>query len=213
MADLDKKHFCIRKISAFIKSLFDMVLASIAILVFSVPMVIIALIIKFTSKGPVLFRQKRIGKNGKEFEIYKFRTMVQGAEDYKKFLTPDQAETYIRNNFKLINDPRITPVGKFLRKSSLDELPQLFNVIIRNMSLVGPRPVTKAELPKFKENLNKVLSVKPGITGLAQVNDMNKIPFEQRMSMDIHYVDNFSILLDLSIILKTVGIVFGMKGM
>lgn len=190
-----------------------MVLAFIVVLVFLVPMVIISLIIKFTSKGPVLFKQKRIGKNGKEFEIYKFRTMVQGAEDYKKFLTPDQIEEYIQNNFKLVNDPRITPVGRFLRKSSLDELPQLFNVLIRNMSLVGPRPVTKAELPKFNDNLNKVLSVKPGITGLAQVNDMNKIPFEQRMSMDIHYVDNLSIRLDFSIILKTVGIVFGMKGM
>lgn len=197
---------------SFNKSCFDTFLAILGIIIFSIPMAVIALAIKCTSKGSVLFKQKRVGIHGKEFTIYKFRTMLDGAEEYTKHLAPEQIEEFRQNNFKLENDPRITPIGKLLRKSSLDEIPQLFNILKGDMSIVGPRPVTHEELYKFKDNYLTVLSVKPGITGLAQVNGRSNIKFEQRLNMDIKYVNDIGLLLDIMIILKTIRIVLGMKG-
>lgn len=196
----------------YIKSFIDILIAVIGISIFLIPMAVIALIIKCSSKGSVLYKQKRIGQYGEEFEIYKFRTMIEGAENYTSYLTPEQVKEFRQNNCKLKGDPRITTIGKFLRKYSLDELPQLFNVLKRDMSIVGPRPVTEEELHKFKENCSTVLSVKPGITGLAQVNGRSNITFDHRMNMDIQYVHSRNNLLDILIIFKTIRIVLKIKG-
>jgi len=213
MLNLKKYYlFYNKKISDYIKSTFDIFMASIALLILSVPMLIIALVIKLTSKGSILFKQKRIGFNGKEFEIYKFRTMREGAEEYTKHLTPKQVEEFILNNFKLNNDPRLTYIGKILRKISIDEIPQIINVFKREMSIVGPRPVSSEEIHKFGSNYDIILSVKPGITGLAQINGRSDISFEKRLKLDILYANNSNLFLDISIVLKTILVVLRMKG-
>ena len=213
MSNCKKQHLFYKKMkSIYIKSYFDIIMAIIGLLVFSVPMIIIALVIKFTSKGSIFFTQKRVGYHGVEFKIYKFRTMMEGAEKYTRYLTPKQVEELKQNNFKLKNDPRITPIGKILRKTSLDEIPQLINVLKRDMSIVGPRPVTVEEKYKFGSNCDIVLSVKPGITGLAQIGGRSDITFEERMNLDVKYANSASLLLDISIILKTILVVLKKEG-
>lgn len=157
-------------------------------------MIIIILLIKSTSEGPVFFKQDRLGKNGKVFKIIKFRTMIDNAE---------QIGTGV---ITFENDPRITKVGSFLRKTSLDELPQLINVLKGDMSIVGPRPPVPYHPKKYEEYSEyekKRFNVKPGITGYAQVNGRNNLTWEQRINMDVYYVDNRSFLLDLKIIFLT----------
>lgn len=157
-------------------------------------MIIIILLIKSTSEGPVFFKQERLGKNGKVFKIIKFRTMIDNAE---------QIGTGV---ITFENDPRITKVGSFLRKTSLDELPQLINVLKGDMSIVGPRPPVPYHPKKYEEYSEyekKRFNVKPGITGYAQVNGRNNLTWEQRINMDVYYVDNRSFLLDLKIIFLT----------
>jgi exopolysaccharide biosynthesis polyprenyl glycosylphosphotransferase len=165
---------------------------------------LIALAIKLTSPGPVLFRQQRSGLNGSPFTLYKFRTMVTNAEQFKHEL--EAMNEMSGPVFKVTNDPRITPVGKFLRKYSLDELPQLFNVLRTEMSLVGPRPLPVDEVKRF-ENLahRRRLSVKPGITCLWQISGRNQITdFKEWVRLDLEYIDNWSLWLDLKILIRTI---------
>ena len=154
----------IKSIYKYVKRFMDIVLASIGLVVLSPVFLVIAILIKTESKGKVFFKHKRIGKNGKEIYIYKFRTMVENAEDLIKQFTPEQTKEF-KENFKLENDPRVTKIGRILRKTSLDELPQLINIIKGDISIIGPRPVVEEELEKYGMNKNKFLSVTPGLTG------------------------------------------------
>ena len=197
--------------SRYIKKILDVLLSTIGLVVLSPVFLLIAILIKTGSKGTVFFKHKRIGKSGKEMYIYKFRTMVENAEDLIKQFTPEQMEEF-KTNFKLENDPRITKIGKFLRKTSLDELPQLLNIIKGDLSIIGPRPVVTEELQKYGENMEKFLSVTPGLTGYWAANGRSTTTYEQRMEMELYYVDNISFKLDLKIFFKTILSVIKKEG-
>lgn len=201
----------IRSIYKYIKRFMDIVLASIGLVVLSPVFLVIAILIKTESKGKVFFKHKRIGKNGKEIYIYKFRTMVENAEDLIKQFTPEQMKEF-KENFKLENDPRVTKIGKILRKTSLDELPQLINIIKGDISIIGPRPVISEELEKYGMNKNRFLSVTPGLTGYWAANGRSNTTYEQRMEMELYYVDNMSFKLDLKVFFKTVLSVLKREG-
>ena len=198
------------------KRLFDIIL-SLIFLTISFPLfIIIALLIKVIDGGEIFYTQERVGYRGKRFKIIKFRTMYKDAEKrLQKLLqqNPELRKEWERN-FKLKNDPRITPIGKFLRRTSLDELPQFINVLKGDMSIVGPRPVVKEELEKFyKDKAVYYLSVRPGITGYWQVNGRSSISsYQERVNMDVWYVKNQSLFLDIKIILKTIKVVFTGEG-
>ncbi|WP_370831254.1 sugar transferase [Clostridium sp.] len=192
-----------------IKRLIDVVCSFLGVLVLSPLFIIIAIIIKTTSKGPVFFSQKRVGKNGKEFEMYKFRSMVVNAEELKEKLASQNEMS--GPMFKMKDDPRVTKVGKFIRKTSIDELPQLWNVLKGDMSLVGPRPSLPKEVAQFEEWMYRRLEVKPGLTCYWQVSGRNNIDFEDWMKLDIKYVDERSTWIDIKLIFKTVGVLFGDK--
>jgi undecaprenyl-phosphate galactose phosphotransferase len=175
---------------------------------------LIALLIKIDSKGPVIFKNKRIGKDGKEFTCYKFRTMYQDADErLKEHLEKNESarQEWLKYS-KITNDPRITRVGKFLRKFSLDELPQFINILKGEMSLVGPRPYMAWEVARMEDPANTILKVKPGLTGLWQVSGRNEIDFKTRLLLDEYYVRNWSLWLDTVIILKTFKAVILAKG-
>lgn len=174
-------------------------------------MFITAVAIKLDSKGPIIFAHKRLGYNGTIIKVYKFRTMVTNAQELLEKLTPEQKKEF-QKNFKLEHDPRITHIGNFLRKSSIDELPQLFNILIGNMTIVGPRPIVPKELIKYGQYGSKFLSVKPGLTGLWQVSGRSNTTYEERIQLDMKYIDNRSILGDIGIIFKTFGAVFKKVG-
>lgn len=195
----------------YIKRVIDIFISFTALVVLSPVFLIIALLIKKESDGPVLFKHKRIGKNGREFSIYKFRSMVPNAEELIKRFTPEQMKEF-KANFKLENDPRITKIGKFLRKTSLDELPQLINILKGELSIIGPRPVIKQELEKYGNNREKFLSVNPGLTGYWAANGRSDTTYEQRMMMELYYVDNISFKLDIKIFLKTIISVLKKEG-
>ena len=194
------------------KLLLDFTGALALLLLSALPMLAIALLIKLTSPGPVLFRQQRSGLNGRPFCIYKFRTMMTNAEQVKHELAAMNEMT--GPVFKITNDPRVTPVGKWLRKFSLDEFPQLFNVLRGEMSLVGPRPLPVDEVRRFNDLAHRRrLSVKPGLTCLWQVSGRNKISdFKEWVRLDLEYIDNWSIWLDLQILLRTVPVVLAGTG-
>ena len=192
-----------------IKRLIDVVCSFLGVLVLSPLFIIIAIIIKITSKGPVFFSQKRVGKNGKEFDMYKFRSMVVNAEELKEKLVAQNEMS--GPMFKMKDDPRVTKVGKFIRKTSIDELPQLWNVLKGDMSLVGPRPSLPKEVAQFDDWMYKRLEVKPGLTCYWQVSGRNNIDFEDWMKLDIKYVDERSTWIDIKLIFKTVGVLFGDK--
>ena len=173
-----------KKVYIRIKRVIDVILASVALILLSPLFAIIAIAIKIDSKGPVFFAHKRIGKNGKIIKLYKFRSMVINAEELIKSFTPEQMREY-KENYKLTNDPRITKVGKFLRKTSLDELPQLINIINGDLSIIGPRPVVADELEKYGVNKDKFLSVTPGLTGYWAANGRSNTTYEQRMEMEL----------------------------
>lgn len=194
-----------------IKRLTDVILSSIALVVLLPVFAIIALAIKIESKGPVFFKHTRIGKNGKIIKIYKFRSMVINAEELIKKFTPEQMKEY-KENYKLTDDPRITKVGKFLRKTSLDELPQLINIIKGELSIIGPRPVIQEELEKYGPNTQKFLSVTPGLTGYWAANGRSSTTYEERMEMELYYVDNMSLSLDLKVFFKTFSAVIKKEG-
>lgn len=195
----------------FVKRFFDIVLASIGMIVLSPIFLIISLAIKLESKGPIFFKHTRIGKDGKIIKIYKFRSMVNNAEDMIKEFTPEQMKEY-RENYKLTNDPRITKVGKFLRKTSLDELPQLINIIKGDLSIIGPRPVVSDELKKYGTNTRKFLSVTPGLTGYWAANGRSCTSYEQRMQMELFYIDNLSWKMDIKVFFKTIEAVIKREG-
>jgi len=171
----------------------------------------IALAIKLTSPWPVLFAQLRSGLNGRVFKFYKFRTMVENAEELKKDL--EHRNEMSGPVFKIKDDPRVTRLGRILRKYSLDELPQLFNVLRGDMSLVGPRPPIPAEVVKYERWQRRRLSMKPGLTCFWQIGGRNEIDFGDWMTMDLRYIDNWSFRLDVIILLKTIPVVlFGRGG-
>jgi len=198
------------------KEIFDKIFSLFAIILASPLMLTIGLLIKLTDKGPIFFKQKRIGFQGKPFYVIKFRTMYLDAEKrLEELLEKDsKAKEEWEKYWKLKKDPRITPIGKFLRKTSLDELPQFFNVLKGEMSVVGPRPVVEEELKKFyKDKAKYYFSVKPGITGYWQVEGRSDIEdYKKRVEMDVWYVKNMSFWLDLKIILKTIWVMLTGKG-
>ena len=195
----------------YIKRFMDVILATIALGVLSPIFLIIAIAIKIESKGPVFFKHTRIGKNGKIIKLYKFRSMVINAEELIKSFTPEQMKEY-KENYKLTNDPRITKIGKFLRKTSLDELPQLLNIIKGDLSIIGPRPVVTDELEKYGANTEKFLSVTPGLTGYWAANGRSCTTYEQRMQMELYYIDNLSLKMDVKVFFKTIEAVIKREG-
>ncbi|KLE14651.1 sugar transferase [Clostridium sp. C8] len=185
-----------------VKRLVDIVLSLISIVLLSPIFIIVAIVIRFDSKGKIVFGQNRIGKDMKEFKIYKFRTMYENSEEiFKNFTEEQKKEYYI--NFKLDNDPRITKVGGFLRKTSLDELPQLINILKGDMSIVGPRPIVEKEIEKYGSYAEAVFSILPGLTGYWQANGRSDTTYDERVKMDMYYIRNKSVLMDIKIIFKT----------
>lgn len=194
-----------------LKRSFDIISSAIGLLILWPIFLIIAVAIKLESKGPVFFAHKRFGENGKNIKMYKFRSMYENAEDMIQDFTPEQMKEW-KENYKLTNDPRVTKVGKFLRKTSLDELPQLFNILKGDLSVIGPRPIVEEELKKYGENKNKFLSVKPGLTGYWAANGRSDISYEERMKMELYYIDNMSLILDIKIFFKTIITVLKREG-
>ncbi|MCU4165518.1 sugar transferase [Carboxylicivirga caseinilyticus] len=185
------------------KGIFDFIVSFLVITIFSPVYIVIAVIIKMTSKGPIFFKQKRVGIRGRKFWVYKFRTMVTNAEDLKKDLMVHNEMD--GPTFKMTKDPRITRIGHFLRQTSLDELPQFFNVLLGDMSVVGPRPPVPEEVKEYERWQLRRLAMKPGITCIWQVSQSrNDISFDDWMRMDLEYIDNWSLKLDFVIILKTI---------
>jgi len=194
----------------FGKRMLDVILSGIGLLILSPVFLIVAIWIKMTSKGPAIFAQERVGLNGRPFKIYKFRSMVVNAEELKERLA--HLNEMSGPVFKITNDPRVTAVGKFIRKTSIDELPQLFNVFRGNMSLVGPRPPIPQEVNLYDSKHRKRLAVRPGITCIWQVSGRNEVDFEEWMEMDADYVDRWSLWLDFEILARTVPVVLWRKG-
>ncbi|CAA6809846.1 MAG: Undecaprenyl-phosphate galactosephosphotransferase (EC [uncultured Campylobacterales bacterium] len=205
-----------RKSQNIFKRVFDICFSLGAITIVLVPMFVIAILIKIKSpKGPIIFTQLRMGKNKKFFRVYKFRTMINDAENVlDRWLNdhPEIKEEY-EKDFKLKNDPRIIPiVGSFLRKSSLDELPQFFNSLGGSMSVVGPRPIVENEIEKYGKYADKLFSVKPGVTGLWQVSGRNDIDYDDRVALDMKYIDEKSLIQDIKIIFETIKVMILRKG-
>ena len=194
-----------------LKRIADIFSGFVGSLIAGILFLILGPIIKLDSKGPVLFRQKRVGRNGRFFMMYKFRSMVPDAEEQKKeLLKKNEVQGQM---FKLTDDPRITRVGRFLRRSSLDEFPQFFNILKGDMSLIGTRPPTVDEFMKYEDHHKRRLSMKPGLTGLWQVSGRSEITdFEEVVRLDCQYIDNWSLMLDLKIFLRTIAVVFRRKG-
>lgn len=192
------------------KRVFDFTASLLALIPLSIVFIVIALLIKLDDHGPVFFTQTRVGRHGKEFKIYKFRSMRVDAEDLlERLLAKNQVDGPM---FKMKDDPRISRVGKFLRKYSLDELPQLFNVLIGNMSLVGPRPPLPREVAKYTDYDKQRLYVTPGCTGLWQATERNNVGFAGMVKLDLEYIQNASWWLDLKIIFMTVKIIIVPNG-
>lgn len=197
----------------FAKRLFD-VMFSLSVLILFLPIyLVLVLLIAISSPGPIFYVQERVGRDYKAFGCIKFRTMVQNADEMLSDMmeTSPQLRDEFENNFKLKQDPRITRIGKFLRLTSLDEFPQFWNVLKGDMSVVGPRPLVPEELPMYGRHMDKVLTIRPGLTGLWQVSGRNDIPYERRVQIDVYYVHFRSFWLDLWIILKTLGVVIAPK--
>jgi exopolysaccharide biosynthesis polyprenyl glycosylphosphotransferase len=204
-----------------LKRSFDLIVAALTIVLLFPLWLVIALLIKLDSKGPVFYTQERVGMDGRLFLLYKFRTMKAGADpqlhrEYQKAFIAGRAEANVGNDskptYKLLADPRITKVGKLLRRSSLDEVPQLLNVLLGDMSIVGPRPPIPYEVEAYELWHRKRLDMKPGLTGLWQVSGRNRLPFEEMVRLDLFYIENWSLLLDLKIILRTAFVMIGGQG-
>jgi exopolysaccharide biosynthesis polyprenyl glycosylphosphotransferase len=188
----------------------DIAASLVGLILLSPLFLVLAILVKLDSRGPVFFKQLRVGKDGREFEFYKFRSMVVDAEQMKnKLMHLNELEGPV---FKISNDPRITPIGRFLRRTSLDELPQLFNVLRGDMSLVGPRPPLPAEVANYENWQRQKLSVLPGITCLWQISGRNHIGFTEWMRLDIEYIRRQSFGVDVKILLRTLPAVLLRKG-
>lgn len=196
-----------------IKRTADIILAILFIIIFSPIMLIFALLVKIDSRGPVIYRNLRIGKDGKAFKLLKFRSMLLQyctGEDYDNDTAQEYERELIKTQntktgpvYKIANDPRVTKIGKFIRRWSIDELPQLFNVVAGSVSIVGPRPHQPREVAKYELHHKKLLTIKPGITGMAQISGRSDLTFEEEVKLDTYYVENWSLLLDFSILLRT----------
>ncbi|MGB3695436.1 MAG: sugar transferase [Spirulinaceae cyanobacterium] len=198
------------------KRLFDVLFSLSVLVLFSPFYLLLTCLIAISSPGPIFYIQQRIGKNHRPFGCIKFRTMVNNADEaLLDILTnsPDLQEEF-EKSFKLKHDPRITKIGKFLRLTSLDEFPQFWNVLMGDMSVVGPRPLVPGELHKYGRQIDKVLTIRPGITGLWQVSGRNDIPYHRRIQIDVYYVNCRNWLLDMWIVVKTIGVILfpGNKG-
>jgi len=212
---LEMKNNLSNPINIFIKWCFDCIVSVLSIPFLLIPMAVISLMIKLDSKGPAIFSQERVGKKGRPFRCYKFRTMYENADSMLAGLLADSPDLRDRweQYWKLDDDPRITRIGRFLRTTSLDELPQIFNVLKGEMSLVGPRPVTSEEIEvHYRDQAQLCFSVPPGITGLWQVSGRNNISYAYRVGLDSWYVRNWNLWLDIVIILKTIRIVIMREG-
>jgi undecaprenyl-phosphate galactose phosphotransferase len=197
------------------KRVFDYMAALLLTLLLIIPLIAIALAIRLTSSGPAIYKQPRVGRRGKEFMCYKFRTMYADADERLARILKENSEAREEweRQWKLTDDPRITPIGNFLRVTSLDELPQLFNVLKGQMSLVGPRPVTQEEIENYyRDSAELCFSVPPGITGLWQVSGRSNTSYDYRIALDSWYVRNWNMWLDIVILLKTVSVVIKMEG-
>ena len=193
------------------KRLIDILASGILLLVLAPFLALVAILIKLDSPGAILFRQERVGLNKRRFELLKFRTMVQGADSLQQ--TMEHLNEVSGPVFKIKNDPRLTRLGKFLRRFSIDELPQLFNVVKGDMSLVGPRPLPVRDVDRINVHWHKRrFSVKPGVTGLWQVNGRSDVGFERWVQMDLDYIDHWSLGLDLKILAKTIPVVLAGSG-
>lgn len=197
----------------FFKRIFDLVFSLLAVVILSPVFLIIAIAIVAEDHGPVLYRAARVGQGGAPISVYKFRSMRKNADRLEDMLTTEELEEY-HKNFKLEHDPRITKVGAFLRKTSLDELPQLLNILSGKLSLVGPRPVLQEETELYGENRELLLSCKPGLTGLWQARGRSNVTYEdgKRQALELSYVRNRSFSLDIKILFWTVGAVVKMDG-
>lgn len=198
----------------FIKRLFDFLASLAALILLSPLMLILAILVYLDDPGKVFYGHLRIGKNGKPFKVWKFRSMYMNADKMIDLLTPEQAKQYY-TEFKIDNDPRITKIGNFLRKTSLDELPQLFNVLCNDMSLVGPRPLIESEIQTYYADMyDTLLAVKLGVTGYWQAYARNNATYQsgERQKMEMYYVHNASLWLDIKILFKTIGSVLKKQG-
>ena len=196
------------------KRIFDVLIASITLIVFLPLFAFVVLLLKLTDPGPVIFRHIRVGQGGRRFACFKFRSMVLDSDKVLKTLLESDPAARMEwdRTQKLANDPRITPGGKFLRQSSLDELPQLINVIRGDMSLVGPRPIVPSELTRYGDKLSLYLLARPGITGIWQVSGRNDCGYDRRIEMDANYVRNWRFSTDFVILLRTLGAVLAQRG-
>ena len=193
--------------SLIVKRVMDIMGGIVGLVITAIAFIFVAPAIWIEDKGPVFFSQKRVGKNGRIFKIYKFRSMYVDAEERKQELMKNNEMSGAM--FKMKDDPRITKVGKFIRKTSIDELPQFFNILKGDMSLVGTRPPTIDEVNVYENWHRRRLSIKPGLTGLWQVSGRNQInDFDDVVKYDLEYIDNWSVLLDIKLILKTIFVVF-----
>lgn len=208
-------HELTKKYSLFIKRLMDLFILLLASPLVIPIMIILAIGVKTTSKGPIFYGHKRVGKNGKEIKCWKFRSMVTNSQEILEEILktdPVRAEEWKKDR-KFTDDPRITKFGKFLRKTSLDELPQFYNILIGQMSFVGPRPVTKDEIIQYYyETSEYILSVTPGLSGMWQISGRSDTGYEERINLDTYYIQNWSIWLDVWILIKTVWVVLNRKG-
>ncbi|CAH0121703.1 UDP-glucose:undecaprenyl-phosphate glucose-1-phosphate transferase [Paenibacillus sp. CECT 9249] len=200
----------LRGVNLVLKRCIDFILSGVGLALLSPLLCIVALLIKIDSKGPVFFKQKRIGKSGSTFHMYKFRSMIYDAEEMKKKLERHNEAT--GPVFKMKNDPRVTRIGRFIRKYSIDELPQLFNVLRGEMSLIGPRPPLPEEVERYTDQHWIRLDVLPGITGLWQVSGRSDLTFEEWVNLDIYYIEKWSVSLDIKILLKTIPVVLKGEG-
>lgn len=197
-----------KKTYLIVKSITDKILSIIAIILLFIPSIIIAILIKISSKGKIIYKHKRMGKNNKTIYVYKFRTMVENAEQLKDNFTEEQKKEY-KENYRLKQDPRITKLGKILRSLCIDEIPQFINVLKGELSIVGPRPITKEELNKYEKNEKEILlNTKPGITGYWQINRQENTTYKERIEMELYYAKNKNILLDIKIMADTIKLIF-----
>ena len=194
-----------------IKRTSDLVISGLALIALTPLIGLISVLIKLDSKGKVFYKQKRIGKNGKYFTIYKFRTMVDDANDFNKYFSKEQLDEF-KENYKLEDDPRITRVGRFLRRTSLDEIPQLINIIKGDLSIIGPRPIVDEEIDKYGIDRDKFLSVTPGLTGNWAANGRSCTSYEERMKLELDYIDNLNLKTDIKVFFKTIVTVLKGRG-
>ncbi len=194
---------------AFAKRTFDICFSLIVLIFFSPIYLILGTLVALSSPGPVFYIQERVGKNFKRFKCIKFRTMVTNADELLELLIANSPELReeLETNCKLRYDPRVTWIGGFLRLTSLDEFPQFWNILMGDMSVVGPRPLVPDELHMYGNSISKILTIRPGATGLWQVSGRNDIPYPKRVQIDVHYVNSHNCLTDIWIVFKTIGIV------